>query len=385
MQRVAVVFDEYLPMHENRDPAEIVRCLRRGGYDALLVTMRKLSLSNYDTDFPVVQLSPQEMKMPERWRDLRVDMVIAYWWLQGDNIHMLRLMEQLGIKVIIKGDTAGQILPRGHLGFFLWESVYRNDPRIILKALLRWGMTSANERVLRKFQMVAAVVVETPVALSNISRSLSRYQMTSLADKLAMIPNPINLHGVCVNKKNDWVILVGRWDDPVKGFRLARSIIREFLVNVPKFQVIIVGQGHELWKRLISTWPVQYSNRITITGPLPHDRVLELMSYSKIFLSPSQRESFGLSAAEAVSLGCSVVVPPVPSLKWFALQGQTGTISQVRSPAAMLRALMNEVTLWDKGLRRYDQIIELWRPVFKSEAIAESYSQLLIKQWGNLQ
>lgn len=67
------------------------------------------------------------------------------------------------------------------------------------------------------------------------------------------------------------------------------------------FELKVIGDGPELnHLKEISTVKIKF------TGRLPHDKVLQEMKHSNIFILPSINETFGLVYLEAMSAGCIV-------------------------------------------------------------------------------
>ena len=54
---------------------------------------------------------------------------------------------------------------------------------------------------------------------------------------------------------------------------------------------------------------------VDLLGPLPHGELLSLMSRAAVYALPAKYEPFGLSAVEAASRGCALVLGDIPSLR----------------------------------------------------------------------
>ena len=102
-----------------------------------------------------------------------------------------------------------------------------------------------------------------------------------------------------VPKKNQ-IISVGRWDSYQKNLSLLLKTLRKFLNQNPDWTSLVIGSG----------FPAKSPHpRIAFLTFLSPTDLARYMQESKIFLSTSRYESFGLASAEASACGCAVVDP----------------------------------------------------------------------------
>jgi N-acetyl-alpha-D-glucosaminyl L-malate synthase BshA len=100
--------------------------------------------------------------------------------------------------------------------------------------------------------------------------------------------------------------------------------------------LVMVGDGpdrrdaEEEAKALGVEHDVQFLGRI--------DAVAPLLASADLFLLPSDRESFGLSALEALAVGVPVVGSHAGGLPEVVREGETGVLCTVGDVAAMARA-----------------------------------------------
>ena len=80
------------------------------------------------------------------------------------------------------------------------------------------------------------------------------------------------------------------------------------------------------------------------------DALVELLSVSDIFLIPSQSESFGLSALEAMACGVPVISSSVGGLPELNLHGETGYIAEIGDVERMAKYTIELLT----NQKRYD-------------------------------
>ena len=83
---------------------------------------------------------------------------------------------------------------------------------------------------------------------------------------------------------------------------------------------------------------------VDLLGPLPHGELMSLMARAAIYALPAKYEPFGLSAVEAASRGCALVLGDIPSLRevWgeaavFVPPGDAGALR-----SALLRLIDTE-------------------------------------------
>lgn len=92
-----------------------------------------------------------------------------------------------------------------------------------------------------------------------------------------------------------------------KGIDLLAVILPELCTRHPHINFIIGGDGpkrHVLDKVVTSQG---LTDRVTLVGPVPHDKVKELLSQGQIFLNCSLTEAFCMALVEAAAAGLLVV------------------------------------------------------------------------------
>lgn len=93
---------------------------------------------------------------------------------------------------------------------------------------------------------------------------------------------------------------------------------------------------------------------------LPHDRVMDLMRDSQVFIMPSRADSYGMVYLEAMANGCVTMVRDAEPQREFVDYGNAGicvSYKRVEDIAEKLRLVISSSDLRDKlaiaGLRRY--------------------------------
>ena len=94
---------------------------------------------------------------------------------------------------------------------------------------------------------------------------------------------------------------------PLKRFDIFLETIAEIKKELPAIKAMLTGAGpeKERLQALISKYGLQ--DNIILTGELVHDKVLQLMQRTKVFLHPSSYEGFSGACLEALASGAHVI------------------------------------------------------------------------------
>lgn len=112
------------------------------------------------------------------------------------------------------------------------------------------------------------------------------------------------------NKKKDRVLFVGRLVLGHKRPDIAIKAFLAFAAGNPGWDMVIAGpdQDHPehgtVWKYLERLIPADMAKRVRYVGPQPQAKIYDLMAESKALLAPSDFESFGMVAVEALQHEC---------------------------------------------------------------------------------
>ena len=109
-------------------------------------------------------------------------------------------------------------------------------------------------------------------------------------------------------------------------------------------RLVLVGDGPELPRARLKVEELGIRDRVMFLGE--YTPVQELLSCSDLFLLPSQSESFGLAALEAMACGSPVVASRVGGLPEVIIDGETGYLCEVgdidQMAAASTRVLSDD-------------------------------------------
>lgn len=127
----------------------------------------------------------------------------------------------------------------------------------------------------------------------------------------------------------------------VSNFRPVKrveDVIRVF-TNVAKetgARLLMIGDGPDRPRAFELASELGVSGRVSFLGSFP--RVEDILSVADLFLLPSEKESFGLSALEAMACGVPVIASDTGGVPEVVSDGETGYLFPIGSVAAMSQA-----------------------------------------------
>lgn len=109
-----------------------------------------------------------------------------------------------------------------------------------------------------------------------------------------------------------------------KGVCVLIHTMREIIKKHPSVVLLMIGQGPEelALQHIIQSFNL--SKNIYLLGSIPHKKIFPYYKSAKIFIAPSQLESFGLVFAEAMTGGCLVISSDLKSISDIVINGKTG-------------------------------------------------------------
>lgn len=160
--------------------------------------------------------------------------------------------------------------------------------------------------------------------------------------KKTLVQNGIDYHTIAAapaaKKKSD-IVYAGRLVKHKHVDTLIRAVARLKESN-PKIRATIIGTGPDFdrLQKLIAKLDLQ--KNITMTGRLEHSSdVFSHMKASKVFVSPSTREGFGITVLEAYACGLPVVtVNHKDNAAQYLVSSDTGIVCDL-SPKALASSI----------------------------------------------
>jgi glycosyltransferase involved in cell wall biosynthesis len=300
----------------HRDLGLLTKAFRNLGHDAYLVVhpaVDPLSKIKYPTskirEEPVLWASSSQVRDKEWWKNHHPDLVILGLWTRPKYDPIRRAALSATPRVIERADSDG--MRTASCGFFTYakrrfdyfrDRTYHWPPLLSIPASIFYSFASIcatpwiETRLARTLKLLPAIAVETPPA-ALLWKSLAT-RLGINPKKIHCVPHPIQTDlfkfDPAIQKKNQ-IISVGRWDSYQKNLPLLLKTLRTFLDENPSWTSLVIGSGLP---------PKSPHPRITFLPPTSPVELAPLMQESKIFLSSSRYESFGLAAAEALCCGC---------------------------------------------------------------------------------
>ncbi len=232
-------------------------------------------------------------------------------------------------------------------------------------------------------------------AITSVSESLKKDTLKSfkIDNKITVIPNFINLKEFqvsrehCVKRKyapNGEKILVH-----ISNFRKVKrvdDVIRIFhkvLQQVPS-KLILVGDGPEKANVEQLCRQLNLHHEVVHLGKITDPK--EILCVADLFVLPSETESFGLSALEAMAMKVPVISTNEGGLPEVNIQGKTGFLSKVGDVDDMsnnaVRLLKDEALMADFRKNAFERAalfdVEKILPLYE-----QVYRQLLAKEAVN--
>jgi N-acetyl-alpha-D-glucosaminyl L-malate synthase BshA len=113
---------------------------------------------------------------------------------------------------------------------------------------------------------------------------------------------------------------------PLKRVQDVIKIFAEVNKEVPS-KLLLVGDGPDRSECERLARELDIYDRVKFMGK--QDMLVEILSVSDLFVIPSQSESFGLSALEAMSCGVPVISTSIGGLPELNVHGETGYIAEI--------------------------------------------------------
>lgn len=221
-------------------------------------------------------------------------------------------------------------------------------------------------------------------AVTAVSESLKRDtdSIFRITREIEVIPNFINISeydhtaGKCIKKEfapnGEKVIVhvsnfrkVKRVDDVLRIFEKVRK-------QLPA-KLVLVGDGPERANIEKLCRELQTCNDIISLGKINDPK--EILSISDLFILPSETESFGLAALEAMAMGVPVISTNTGGIPEVNVQGKTGFLSNVGDVENMAANAVR-ILKDDKTLQQFRQNARVQALNFDISKILPQYEEL---------
>jgi N-acetyl-alpha-D-glucosaminyl L-malate synthase BshA len=139
-------------------------------------------------------------------------------------------------------------------------------------------------------------------------------------------------------------------------------------------RLLFVGEGPELSKVLCRVKELGLLEKVTFCGK--QDDVAQLISLADVMLLPSEKESFGLVALEAMACGVPTIASNAGGIPELITHGETGflaDIGDVERMAAYVKLLLSDAKLYETMKKA---CLHRARTVFCNELITAQYEEI---------
>ncbi len=212
------------------------------------------------------------------------------------------------------------------------------------------------------FEPVVTFSINQSDAVTTVSESLKKdtYEHFKITNDIEVIPNFIDLQRFRRQKKEHFRKAICPHGEkllvhtsnfrPVKRIEDVVKIFAEVRQHIPS-KLLLVGDGPELnhIKSLCQTYCMMEDVRFL--GKL--EAIEEVLSIADLYLMPSESESFGLGALEAMACEVPLISSNAGGLPELNIQGKTGFMSNVGDVKDMVKNAL--YVLKDENLETFRQ------------------------------
>lgn len=196
------------------------------------------------------------------------------------------------------------------------------------------------------YEPVVTFSINQSDGVTAVSQDLRRetYQSFKITNDIEVIPNFIDLEKFKKQKKDHFKRAICPNGESlivhISNFRKVKRvpdvihIFSNILKTIPA-KLLMIGDGPERDSAENLCRELQISNDVRFLGKL--EAVEEVLSVADLFLMPSEKESFGLAALEAMACEVPVVSSNTGGLPELNIQGGTGFLSAVGDIEDMTR------------------------------------------------
>ncbi len=318
--------------------------------------------------YPLFQYPPYELALASKMVD-----VVKYEKLEMLHVHY-------AIPHASAAYIAKQILKKQHVEIPVITTLHGTDITLVGKD--------------PSYEPVVTFSINESDGITAVSESLKQdtYKMFNIEKEIEVIPNFIDLERFKKQKKEHFKTAicpngeklivhtsnfrkVKRVDDVVKIFQNLRKVM--------SVKLLLVGDGPERTKLESMCRECGDCDDIRFLGKL--DAVEEVLSVADLFIMPSEKESFGLAALEAMACEVPVISSNTGGLPELNVHGFSGYMSDVGNVEEMTKYALE--ILDDKNLPRFKKNALTRAKEFEISKILpqyEDYYQFILDQYTNV-
>ena len=217
-----------------------------------------------------------------------------------------------------------------------------------------------------------------------VSKSLKddTLNLFDIKKKIDVIPNFIDIEAIASKDKPCKRSLLAEKEEKIithiSNFRPLKRIID--VIDIFKginlkisSKLMMVGEGPEKRKALRYVGDNKLKDKVLFLGN--SSEIDKILCYSDLFLLPSEKESFGLSALEAMAHGVPIISSNAGGIPEVNLNGKTGFVSNIGDTKSMIN---NAVSLLSDPQKHklFKKQAQLQAKKFDLESVVNSYERI---------
>jgi N-acetyl-alpha-D-glucosaminyl L-malate synthase BshA len=312
------------------------------------------------SDYPLFEYTPYELLLSSRLVDVAINQ-------QLDVLHV-----HYAIPHASAAYSAKQILKTKEIDLPFITTLHGTDITLLGKD--------------KSFQPVIEFAINQSDAVTAVSESLKKdtYQFFDIKKNIEVIPNFIDPSLYRFAKDLELRSQFADEDDVVithiSNFRKVKRVddvirIFEGVQQQVSAKLLMVGDGPELHQVKNLARELGISDKVFFLGK--SKRIEQITSISDVFLLPSETESFGLVALEAMASGVAVVSSNVGGLPEVNIDGVTGFLNEVGDIEGMIDSVLTILKDKDTLVRFKSNALEHSQH-FELDKIVPVYEELYL-------
>lgn len=152
------------------------------------------------------------------------------------------------------------------------------------------------------------------------------------------------------------------------------KILKEVLEQGVPAKLILIGDGPERSETEKLAYELGLHSNVKFLGK--QNAIIELLSCADVFLLPSQSESFGLSALEAMACGVPVVASSVGGIPEVVQHNENGFIAEFGDVSRMARYVIDLIKNKNKWKIFSENAVEFAKKEYEAEKIVSMYEKV---------
>jgi N-acetyl-alpha-D-glucosaminyl L-malate synthase BshA len=166
---------------------------------------------------------------------------------------------------------------------------------------------------------------------------------------------------------------------PVKRVSDVVDIFAQVAKKIPS-RLIFVGEGPELCKIIEQVKELGLTDRVAFCGR--QDDVAQIISLADVNLLPSEKESFGLVALEAMACGVPTVASNAGGIPELITHGESGYLAEIGDTEAMVNYTLKLLTDRELYARMVEACQYRARFTFCNDRIRKQYEEIYYRVLG---